>query len=122
MASLVDLKHAVLFAILTLLAVSLPARSLLTTADGAELLGDIAPEEFELVTDASDVIVPRVAVNHLGTLPDDTVEVTLKDGKSLSGRLATEFVVTDGLIKRHLQPANVRETSSDSFTLQMHVV
>ncbi|HEX9731126.1 MAG TPA: hypothetical protein VGG06_03970 [Thermoanaerobaculia bacterium] len=115
MASFVDLRQAVLFAILTLLAVPLPARSLLTTADGAEILGDVEPAEFELAIDAGDVIVPRVAVDHLRTLPDGTVEITLKDGKTLAGRLDTQLLITDGLIKRRLQPADVREIAFDVF-------
>jgi hypothetical protein len=115
MASFVDLRQAVLFAILTLLAVPLPARSLLTTADGAEILGDVEPAEFELATDAGDVIVPCVALDHLRTLPDDTVELTLKDGKTLAGRLDTQLLITDGLIKRRLQPADVREIAFDVF-------
>jgi len=49
MARLIDLNPAVLFAILTLLAVPLPARSLLTTTDSVEILGDIEPAEFEKV-------------------------------------------------------------------------
>lgn len=91
-------------------------RSLLTTRDGAEILGDVEQEQFDFVAeDGGDLILPRAALDRLRTLPDGTLEVTLKDGKTVRGTLTDEVTITDGLIKRRIASADISEIFFDVF-------
>jgi len=102
--------------LLVLSALPLLGRSLLTTKDGAAILGDVEQEQLDFSSvGGGDVILPRAALDRLRTLPDGTVQATLKDGKSLVGTLAGELTITDGLIKRRFQPTDISEVAFDVF-------
>jgi hypothetical protein len=118
MKGMMNMVKAEILLALVLVSGPLSGRSLLTTLDGTEVVGDVEQEQFEFSSvDGGDLILPRAGLDRLRSLPDGTVEVTLKDGKNVAGTLDSEVTITEGLIKRRFQPGEIREISFDVFVL-----